>query len=330
VEVVDKSARPIAAGRDLGAIQQQIAQLDHRSGAWQQAARRWERSGLTTWSFGDLQETVVVEEVGVVPVFAYPGIEAVGESVNVRLYKRAGEAAAASVLGIRKLVELGLSRDLADLSRELLQAARKMQAPRREARTLANAFQQLGPGGGGGSPGCTPEAFQVAALRRLVEHAFEWAPVHPLGLGRYELFLEKGRRALPGLAYQLAEWTRQILAQKEALQSFSKRYKGMEADVERLVPGNLPEHTPFAQLQHIPRYLKAVQVRAERAVLKPAKDAEKAAQITQFHDWRKRVMPERREAFRWLLEEFRVSLFAQELGTAESVSVARLNALLEG
>ena len=100
--------------------------------------------------------------------------------------------------------------------------------------------------------------------------------------------------------------------------------------MERLVPANLLEHTPFAQLQHLPRYLKAVQVRAERAVLKPAKDAERAAQISQFQDWRKRVAPERREVFRWLLEEFRVSLFAQELGTAESVSAARLNALMEG
>jgi ATP-dependent helicase HrpA len=330
VEVVDKSARPIAAGRDLEAIQQQIAQLDHRSGAWQKAARQWERSGLVGWSFGDLPETVLVEEVGGVPVLAYPGIEAAGESVNVRLYKKAAEAAVASVSGIRKLVELGISRDLVDLSRELLSVARKMQAPKREGRTLANSLQQLGIVGSGSPAGCTPEAFQVSALRRLVEHAFAWTPGQPLELRRFEVFLENGRRALPGLAYQLAEWIRQVLLQKEALQAFPKRYKGMEADVERLVPGNLPEHTPFAQLQHLPRYLKAIQVRAERAVLKPAKDAEKAAQILQFQDWRKRVAPERREAFRWLLEEFRVSLFAQELGTAESVSAARLSALLEG
>lgn len=330
VEVVDKSARPIAAGRDLEAIQQQIAQLDHRSGAWQKAARQWERSGLQSWSFGDLPEKVVVEEVGGAPVLAYPGIEAVGESVNVRLYKKAGEASAASLAGIRKLVELGISRDLVDLSRELLSAARKMQAPKREGRTLANSFQQLGIVGSGSAAGCTPEAFQVAALRRLVEHAFDWTPVHPLEVRRFEVFLEHGRRALPGLAYQLAEGTRQVLVQKESLQSFPKRYKGMEADVERLVPGNLPEHTPFAQLQHLPRYLKAIQVRAERAVLKPAKDAEKAAQINQFQDWRKRIAPAQRESFRWLLEEFRVSLFAQELGTAESVSAARLSALLEG
>jgi ATP-dependent helicase HrpA len=216
-----------------------------------------------------------------------------------------------------------------DLSKELLNAARKMQAPKREGRTLANPFQQLGMVGVATPGACTPEAFQAAALRRLMEHAFDWTPVHPLEFRRFEVFLENGRRALPGLAYQLAEQTRQILMQKEGLLSFPKRYEGMEMDVERLVPGNLPEHTPFAQLQHIPRYLKAIQIRAERAVLKPSKDAEKAAQTSPFQDWRKRVVPEHREAFRWLLEEFRVSLFAQELGTAESVSAAKLSAFIE-
>jgi ATP-dependent helicase HrpA len=329
VEVVDKNARPIAAGRDLEALQQKIAQLDHRSKAWQKVAQHWEQNGLQRWSFGDLPEKVVVEEMGGAPVLAYPGIEAVGESVNVRVYKKPEEAAAASVSGIRKLVELGLSRDLVDLSKELLNAARKMQAPKREARTLASPFQQLGMVGVATPGVCTPEAFQAAALRRLVEHAFDWTPLHPLEFRRFEVFLEKGRRALPGLTYELAGQTRQILMQKEALLSFPKRYKGMEMDVERLVPGNLPEHTPFARLQHIPRYLKAIQIRAERAVLNPAKDAEKAAQLSQFQDWRKRVAHERRETFRWLLEEFRVSLFAQELGTAESVSATRLSTFME-
>jgi ATP-dependent helicase HrpA len=103
----------------------------------------------------------------------------------------------------------------------------------------------------------------------------------------------------------------------------------MEADVERLAPANVPEHTPFRWLQHLPRYLKAIQIRAERAALKPAKDAEKAAQLLPYEGWQRRVASDKRENFRWLLEEFRVSLFAQELGTAESVSAARLNALLE-
>jgi ATP-dependent helicase HrpA len=70
-----------------------------------------------------------------------------------------------------------------------------------------------------------------------------------------------------------------------------------------------------------------MQVRAERAALKPVKDAEKAAQLAEFEGWHSKVAKSDHERFRWLLEEFRVSLFAQELGTAESVSSTKLKAL---
>jgi ATP-dependent helicase HrpA len=105
------------------------------------------------------------------------------------------------------------------------------------------------------------------------------------------------------------------------------RYPGLERDLERLVSPDFLVHTPFERLQHLPRYLKAIQVRAERAVLKPAKDAEKAVQLAVFDGWRTRVPTAGHARFRWLLEEFRVSLFAQELGTSESVSEAKLKAL---
>jgi ATP-dependent helicase HrpA len=61
VEVVDRSARSLAVGRDLEVIQQQIEKQDHRTGGWHKAARQWERSGLTEWTFCDLPESVFVE-----------------------------------------------------------------------------------------------------------------------------------------------------------------------------------------------------------------------------------------------------------------------------
>jgi ATP-dependent helicase HrpA len=74
--------------------------------------------------------------------------------------------------------------------------------------------------------------------------------------------------------------------------------------------------------------LRAIQIRAERAALNPAKDAEKARQLAGFADWKKRAPEASRETIRWMLEEFRVSLFAQELGTAHPVSAQRLHAAL--
>jgi ATP-dependent helicase HrpA len=95
-----------------------------------------------------------------------------------------------------------------------------------------------------------------------------------------------------------------------------------------LVPPHLLSTTPHAQLQHLPRYLKAILIRAERAANHPAKDADKAALIADFKGWEQEVSDTNREAFRWLFEEYRVSIFAQELGTAQPASVKRLEALL--
>ena len=101
----------------------------------------------------------------------------------------------------------------------------------------------------------------------------------------------------------------------------------MEQDVQRILPPDFLARTPYAQVAHLQRYLKAVQIRADRAALSPAKDVEKARQLAPFADWEKRVPAANRDAFRWLIEEFRVSLFAQELGTAQPASAQRLREL---
>ena len=69
-------------------------------------------------------------------------------------------------------------------------------------------------------------------------------------------------------------------------------------------------------------------MRAERAALQPAKDREKAARLTPWIEALPEVPAANREAYRWMLEEFRVSLFAQELGTSITASPARLEKLL--
>lgn len=324
VDVVDKAARSLATGRDLAEIHRQIELHDHRSGAWHGVARKWERVGLSGWSFGDLPQRVFVEEVGGAVLHAFPGVEAAGESVNVRLFRKAEEADNASLAGVHKLAEMAVSRDLVGLRKELLNIARKLQSPKSSAVKLSGGFQQLGVQLARMVPVCSAEAFQESAIRRILENAFQWEPVHPLSASRFESFVEQGRRKLPELVYKLGEWTRQIFEWKDHLRSSSKRYLGMDSDLERLVPADLHANTPFERLQHLPRYLKAVQVRAEKAALKPAKDSERAAQLKSFEGWQGKVSSEQRERFRWLLEEFRVSLFAQELGTSESVSIERL------
>jgi ATP-dependent helicase HrpA len=108
--------------------------------------------------------------------------------------------------------------------------------------------------------------------------------------------------------------------------------------LESLLGRRFLERTPFEQLEHFPRYLKAMSIRAERASLQPAKDQERERRLAPYHQALVQLEGQRevsadfqaqRERFRWMLEEFRVSIFAQELGTAYPVSPPRLDACLQ-
>jgi ATP-dependent helicase HrpA len=153
-------------------------------------------------------------------------------------------------------------------------------------------------------------------------------PLFPLTEARFLQHLEAVHRELPMLVSKVRDLFEKIREGRAAILASPKRYAGLEHDLQRLAPDDFLATTPYERLIHIPRYLKAVQVRAERAAINPAKDAEKARPLAPF--LRAAPPAKNRDAFRWLLEEFRVSLFAQELGTAEPVSIRRLESLLEG
>jgi ATP-dependent helicase HrpA len=112
----------------------------------------------------------------------------------------------------------------------------------------------------------------------------------------------------------------------------------MVQELNRLVPARFLSTVPWKRLQQFPRYLKALQIRAERWATNPVKDQAKARQIVPYQQRlvslqnRKDLSAEQasaREEFRWMIEELKVSLYAQELGTAVPVSPKRLDRFLE-
>ncbi|HWI78977.1 MAG TPA: DUF3418 domain-containing protein, partial [Ramlibacter sp.] len=101
-----------------------------------------------------------------------------------------------------------------------------------------------------------------------------------------------------------------------------------------LVPRNFLAATPWQRLQHLPRYLKAIVLRLDKLRADPARDAARLAELKPQEQryWRlvaerKGAVDERMREFRWLLEELRVSFFAQELRTPQPVSAKRLDKL---
>lgn len=328
VEVIDRGNKTVAAGRDLEALQAQVQKHDVRTDAWDKAVKKWERKGITTWSIGDLPESAVVEEVGGAPLLAYPGLALREGEVDVRLFRQREEAEKASRSGLRRLAELILARDLTRVWKELASLAKHLptNAPK-QAASFHSALQQMSAKLQPTAPFVTLEVLQKSAYQHLLDHVLQLAPVFPLTEARFLAMAESARRELPGLTYQVGDRVRQLFDLRQKLVASSQRYPGFDQDLQRLVPGDFLARTPHAQLPHLFRYLRAVQIRAERAVINPAKDAEKAKQLLPFAKWEDRVPEAQRETFRWMLEEFRVSLFAQELGTAQPASAQRLKAL---
>jgi ATP-dependent helicase HrpA len=108
-------------------------------------------------------------------------------------------------------------------------------------------------------------------------------------------------------------------------------------ELASLVPPRFLDQVAYDRLVHLPRYLKALLIRVERAALNPAKDRERLRQLAPYQDALKKLQAQRAsspeaqrqiEGFRWMVEEFKVSLFAQEVGTAVPVSPKRLDQLL--
>ena len=333
VEVVDRDNKPLAAGRDLPAIQTALEKTDLRSDAWDLAARRWEKPAVKTWSFGDLPESVVVEEMGGAPLLAFPGLAVREGEVDVRLFRKREEAETAARAGVRRLAERILERDLAWVRKEIGQLLAKAGSGSTSGNKAPDFRAALGAWTILAKPAANKNAvaarspleiLQEATYRHVVGAALVLEPVFPLTQARFQTMAEHARRELPLLVRRTGETVGKVLEQRRQILASPKRYAGLEADVERLAGNDFPARTPPVQMTHLPRYLRAVAVRAERAAVSPAKDAEKAAALAPFAGWETRVPPTQRETFRWLLEEFRVSIFAQELGTAQPVSAQRL------
>lgn len=318
--VIAKDNQTLMASRDLRQLQVSLRKLEVKSSAWDLAVKACERYDIKGWIVGDLLEQIFIEEIGSVPVYGFPGFYLRDQcEVDVRLFKTKAEVLLHSPAAIRALAEKILGKDLAWLHKEL--RFFDCQAPQRVSKGLSSLSIPE-------KPKVLAVPLSQQAYEHILSHALRLDPLLPLTQKKFETMCDATKKDLPLLVHQTQEWLRQCEDLKSKILSLRHRYVGWEEDLKRLMPENMLMVTPHSQLKQLPRYLKAIQVRAERASLNPAKDKDKALAIADFKDWHEEVRDENREAFRWLLEEYRVSIFAQELGTAVPVSAKRLEALL--
>jgi ATP-dependent helicase HrpA len=316
VRVLDGDGKEICASRALAEIQSALSARQRQASAnvghedpeaLRRARVRWEKSDQTAWTFGDLPERVAVGEQAGVPVYAFPGLKAGGEGVSLRLFKTSEEAANATRTGLERLIELQLRYELAWLEKDLKAL--------RELGTLTATLAPL-------------EVLQAQAFQSIRK----WIcgrEVAALTSVAFATAAGQARIDLRGIVPRLRDLLREILTLRLALLVHPQPYSGLGPELAALITPDFLQTTPYAQLANFPRYLKAMRLRADRWKQNPGKDAER---VKQFAPYAKAMTDVRSrpggEAFRWLVEEFRVSQFAQEMGTAEAVSTVKLDRAL--
>jgi ATP-dependent helicase HrpA len=346
IEIVGPASTPLLSGRDLALLQSRLGgvlvQSTQASGDWDRLKQRWERFGLTEWTLDELPEKIPVGDPAL-GQFAWPGVEVEEHAVNLRLFASPAGASRANARGVPKLIELGLARELAWLERDL--------------RGLARCAVRYAPLG-------TPEQLQTSALRHLIRHVVTVPGRFRLRKADFEAAVASARERLKGLALpfmdqvaNLLELRHQVAARvggspaapapskarivtafdQLAVVTRMPAASPWAAELHALMPPDFLEVIPHHRLIHLPRYLKALQTRIERASLQPDKEQARRLQLAPYLEalgrWRANthLTPEAGlvlDEYRWMVEEFRVSLFAQELGTPVPVSPKRLDQLL--
>ena len=269
----------------------------------------------TTWTFGELPELMELRQ-GAQALIGFPALIDKLTHVEIEVFDEPDVAARKHRAGLRRLVALQIRDALKYLERNIP-----------DLQMMSAAYMPLG----------TAEELRAQIIDVALDRAFLADPL-PTGAAAFTRRIDEGRGRLTLVANEIARSAATVLAEYAAAVRKLKDARApkdvaddVAAQLTRLVPKRFVADTPWVQLAHLPRYLKGIVMRLDKLRADPARDAQRLAELRPLEQrharqWaeRKGVPDARLQEFRWLLEELRVSLFAQELRTPQPVSVKRL------
>ncbi len=298
------SAAPGAAG---GVVAQVVAP----------AARAVEAQRYTAWTFGELPELMEIRR-GAQTMIGFPALIDRGQHVEIEVFDEPELAAARHRAGLRRLVALQIKEPLKYLEKNIPELTK-----------MAVAYMAVS-----GSV----EELREQVIDVALDRAFLGEPL-PCDERTFKLRIDEGRTRLNLIAAEVARLAGTVLGEHATAARKLKDSKppkevadDVQAQLQRLVTRRFLLGTDWAALQHLPRYLKAVTLRLDKLRADPARDAARLTELRPLEQRYLRRVGElkgaqhaRLDEYRWLLEELRVSLFAQELRTPQPVSVKRLD-----
>lgn len=268
------------------------------------------------WSFGELPELMEIKK-GQTTLIGFPALIDHGDAVGIEVFDEPEAAAVKHRVGLRRLFALQIRDALKYLEKNIP-----------DLQKMAVAYMPLG----------TQEELREQIINLAIDRAFLQDPL-PSNAADFKQRVLDGRGRLTLIANEVARMSGVILLEYAAAQrkikdtkNASEATKDAGEQLQKLMPKNFIAIAPWAQLGHYARYLKAITVRLDKYRADPARDAAKLKELQPLEQRYWRLVAERKGAvdarmqeYRWMLEELRVSFFAQELRTPYPVSAKRLD-----
>jgi len=316
IRVVDEAKRELATGRDLAELRRRLGEAATLTLA--KSKPGLEREGITAWDFGELPEQVSFRR-GNQTMTGFPALADEGTSVAIRLFDTRDRADESHRAGVRRLLAFELREQLRQLERGLP-----------GLNQVAMRFQPI----------ITADRLRADLFEAIVDRAFIGDDAVPRTPRAFEDQKKRAKARLPAVSeaalrhanavFEASQHLVQALARNASL---TRVVADVKAARERLVYPGFFARTPWERLEHLPRYLRGYALRLEKFRANSERDQKHAHAIhTMWQNYEARAKSDhdagrrdpKLEEYRWLIEELRVSLFAQELRTPFPVSAKRL------
>ena len=317
--IIDDGGQELAMGRDLIQIQQQLGKA--AATTFRDNTQEFERDNVTAWDIGTLPESIKFAR-GKQQLTGYLGLQKEKDGrIALRLFDTTEAAEQAHRQGVIELMKLQLKEQVKDLNKGIqgfTQAA--MLLKHINADTLRDDLTQA-----------------------VCDRAFIGEDELPRNEKAFKEQIKRARSRLPAVKEALSRYLQETAAAYAELNGKLGKHPLthlMRQRLQTLLAAGFATRTPWAQWPRLPIYLKAMTLRLEKYSGNPSRDAAREADIQELEQmWQEKTdslvkqgqpVSDDLAAFRWMIEELRVSLFAQELKTPYPVSVKRLLKEWEG
>ncbi len=321
-DVPASSGHVLAESRDLDELRKRFGKRAADAFA-ERASEGLAQAGLTT--FPEAPVPVSVPGAGGVP--AYPALQDDGESVSLAVHAQRAVAEQLHPGGVRRLLAFALA--------DKVKQARKQLPVQPKTALLYAAIESGAPRAGKDGDRLREDLAEGAFIALAADGLGEVRDAQAFATRRdaigKELFPEAMRRLqqAEAILLQVADVRSKLDAK---LMGWARgNLDDMQAQLDALVAPGFLRDVPATALAEYPRWLKALSLRAERALRDPAKDQARMLELTPFADAVREALDAdprdaRWQALRWELEELRVATFAQELGAKGGVSPKKIAA----